>query len=212
MCHDVQLRGLFTLVRGRGILRSWTSAKRSSEKFALSKHVSTEVGVEAVVEHVGVARECLIVGERELHAPHDGVQALGLRAGVLLVHEVGVVDDFGDLAQHGVAQEVVLLEERLEGAILTSVGESGPDHVEELRLLGGLRRIAKEGEGGVRVYEAPYQPDAGGAVHVAAPASGPKHQPSPSVRAVPAVPSRSLTASRAALRAAAASPLSGERK
>src|SRR5215204_4196789 len=121
------------------------------------------------------------------------------------------MDYLGDLMEHQVLQ-LIVLQESFEGAVLPSVGELGPDHVEELRLLGGLRRIAEEGEGGVRVYEAPYQPDAGGAVHVAAPASGPQHQPSPSVRAVPAVPSRSLTASRAALRAAAASPLSGERK
>src|SRR5215217_5176649 len=175
-----------------------------------SEHFPTEVGVEAVVEHVGVDRERLVVGQRELHAPNDGVQALGLGAGVLLVHQVGVVDDLGDLAQHGVAQEVVLLEEGLEGAILTSVGESGPDHVEELSPLRGLRRIAEEGEGGIRVQEAPYQPDAGGAVHVAPAARGPKHQPS--VRAVAAVPSWPLTAARAALSVTAASRLSGERK
>src|SRR5829696_4047353 len=131
--------------------------------------------------------------------PHDGVKALGLGAGVLLVHEVGVVDDLCDLAQHGVAYEIVIPQEGLEGAILPSVGEPDPYHVEELRPLRGLRRIAKEGEGGVRVYEAPDQPYAGSAVHVAPAACGPKHQPSPSVRAVAAVPSRSLTASRAAL-------------
>src|SRR5215218_4836968 len=180
--------------------------------FAVSEGFPTEVGVEAVVEDVCVDRERQVVGQRELHAAHDGVQALGLGAGVLLIHEVGVVDDLPDLAQHGVAQEIVLLEERLEGAILTSVGESGPDHVEELRPLRGLRRIAEEGEGGIRVHEAPYQPDAGGAVHVAPAARGPKHQPSPSVRALAAVPSWSLTAARAALSATAASPLSGERK
>src|SRR5215208_3891032 len=159
-----------------------------------------------------MARERLVVWQRELHAAYDSVQAIGLGAGVLLVHQVCVMDDLRDLAQHRVAQEGVLLQEGFEGAILPTVGEPGPYHIEELRPLRGLRRIAEEGEGGVRVYEAPYQPDAGGAVHVAPAACGPKHQPSPSVRAVPAVPSRSLTASRAALRAAAASPLSGERK
>src|ERR687897_373136 len=109
-------------------------------------------------------------------------------------------------------EEVVLLQEGFEGAILPSVGEPGPDHVEELRLLRGLRGIAEEGKGGIRVYEAPYQRDAGGAVHVAALARGPQHQPLPSAPGAPADPSRSLTASRAALSAAAASRRSGERK
>src|SRR5215204_7472875 len=83
------------------------------------------------------------------------------------VQQVGVVDDLCDLAQHGVAQEVVLLQEGLEGAILPTVGEPGPHHIEELRFLRCFRRIAEEGEGGIRVYEAPYQPDTGGTVHVA---------------------------------------------
>src|SRR5919107_6394122 len=103
-----------------------------------------------------MARERLIVWQRELHAAHDGVEALGLGAGVLLVHQVCVADYLRDLAQHRVAQEVVLLQEGLEGAILPSVGEPGPDHVEELRLLRGLRGISEEGKGGIRVYEAPY--------------------------------------------------------
>src|SRR5215212_3933579 len=170
-----------------------------------------QVGVEAIVERVGVARERMVVGQRELHAAHDGVQALGLGTGVLLVHQVGVVDYLGDLAQHGVLQFVVL-QERLEGAVLPAVGEPGPDHVEELRPLRGLRGIAEEGEGGMRVQEAPYQPDAGGAVYVAASASGPQHQILPSVPRAPADPSPPLTASRAALSTSAASRRSGERK
>src|SRR5215213_1049976 len=112
----------------------------------------------------------------------------------------------------GVAQEVVLLQEGFEGAILPSVGEPGPHHIEELRFLRCFRRIAEEGEGGIRVYEAPYQPDTGGTVDVAAPASGPQHQTLPSAPGTPACASWPLTASRAALSAAAASPLSGERK
>src|SRR5215210_4592368 len=122
------------------------------------------------------------------------------------------MDDLRDLAQHGIAQEVVLLQERLEGAIFSAVGEPGPDHVEELRPLRGLRGIAEEGKGGLRVYKAPDQPDAGGAVHVAPASRGPQHQPSPSAPGAPAGASLPLTASRAALSAAAASPLSGERK
>src|SRR5215210_3727686 len=180
--------------------------------FAVSEGFPTEVGVEAVVEDVGMARERLVVWQRELHAAYDGVQALGLGAGVLLVQQVGVVDDLGDLAKHGVAQEVVLLEEGLEGAILPSVGEPGPDHIEELCPLLGFRGIAEEGEGCLRVQEAPDQPDAGCAVHVAAPARGPQHQTLPSVPRAPADPLRSLTASRAALSAPAASRRSGERK
>src|SRR5215213_3741053 len=187
-------------LRFNGVLRSWRS-----------EHFPTEVGVEAIVEGVCVPRERQIVGQRELHATYDGVQTLGLGAGVLLVHQVGVVDDLRDLAQHGVV-EVVLLEEGLEGAVFPVVGEPCSNHVEELCPLWGFRRIAEEGEGGIRVYEAPYQPDAGGAVHVAALARGPQHQPWPSVPRVPADPSRSLTASRVALSAPAASRRSGERK
>src|SRR5215203_4436294 len=80
-------RVLFTGVRGRGFPRS--SWARRSKKFAGSKHFPTEVGVEAVIEHVRVVRERL-VGERALHAAHDGVRALGLGAGVLLIHQFGV--------------------------------------------------------------------------------------------------------------------------
>src|SRR5215210_653963 len=165
-----------------------------------------QVGVEAIVERVGVARERMVFGQRELHAAHDGVQALGLGTGVLLVHQVGVVDYLGDLAQHGVLQFVVL-QERLEGAVLPAVGEPGPDHVEEFRPLRGLRGVAEEGEGGLGVQKSPDQPDAGGAVYVAAPTRSPQHQFIPSALAAPPL---SLTASRAALSACAASPLSGE--
>src|SRR5829696_3798555 len=144
--------------------------------------------------------------------PHDGVKALGLGAGVLLVHEVGGVDDLCDLAQHGVAYEIVIPQEGLEGAIPPSVGEPGPYHVEELRSLGGLRGIAEEGEGGIRVHEAPYQPDAGGAVHVTPAARGPQHQGLLSAPGALVAASRSLTASRAALSAPAASRRSGARQ
>src|SRR5919112_2488090 len=150
-----------------------------------------------------MARERQVVGQRELHAAHDGVKALGLGAGVLLVHQVCVMDDLRDLAQHRVV-EGVLLQEGLEGAVLTVVGEPGPHHIEELRPLWGLRGIAEEGEGGIRVYEAPDQPYAGCAVHVAAPARGPQHQTLPSAPGALVAASRSLTASRAALSAPAA--------
>jgi hypothetical protein len=46
----------------------------------------SEVGVEALVEDVGVFHEGVVVGQRELHPTHDGVQALGLGPPVLLVH------------------------------------------------------------------------------------------------------------------------------
>src|SRR5918995_270848 len=170
-----------------------------------------QVGVKAIVEDIRERGECLVVGERELHAAHDGVQPLGLGFPVLLVHQVGVVDYLGDLMEHPVLQ-LILLQERLEGAVLPAVGEPGPDHIEELRLLRGLRRIAEEGEGGLGVYKAPDQPDAGGAVHVAAPTRGPQHHLLPSVPNVPADPSLTLAASRAALSASAAWRRSGERK
>src|SRR5215208_8181457 len=136
-----------------------------------------------------MARECLIVWQRELHAAYDGVQALGLGAGVLLVHQVCVMDDLRYLAQHRVAQEVVLLKEDLEGAVLPSVGEPGPHHIEKLRPLSGLPGIAEEGKGGLRVYKAPDQPDAGGPIHVAALTRGPQHQVPPSMPNAPADPS-----------------------
>src|ERR671913_1175353 len=153
----------------------------------------------------------MIARSRVLFPAHDGVQPLGLGPPVLLVHEVGVVDDLGYLAEHPVL-EPVLLQESLEGAVLLAVGEPGPDHVEELRPLRRLRGIAEEGEVGLRVQEAPYQPDAGGAVHVATPARGPHHQRLPSPPRSPADPWLVLAASRAALSVCAASLLSGERK
>src|SRR5215217_3016884 len=67
-----------------------------------SEHFPTEVGVETLVKDVRVKGECLIVGEGDLHAAHDGVQPLGLGPPVLLVHEVGVVDYLGDLMEHPV--------------------------------------------------------------------------------------------------------------
>src|SRR5215218_9068496 len=159
-----------------------------------------------------MARERQVVGQRELHAAYDGVQALRLGASVLLVHQVCVMDDLRDLAQRRVV-EVVLLQKRFEGAVLTVVGEPGLHHIEELRPLLGLRGIAEEGEGCLLVQEAPNQPYAGGAVHVTPAARGPQHQTLPSsVRAAPVGASRSIAAWRAALSAAAASPLSGERK
>src|ERR671921_1128855 len=176
-----------------------------------SEHFPTEVGVEAFVKDVRVKGECLIVGEGELHAAHDGVQPLGLGPPVLLVYQVGVVDYLGDLMEHQVLQ-LILLEERLEGAVLSAVGKLGTYHIEELRPIRGLRGIAEEGKGGLGVYKAPDQPDACGAVHVASPTRCPQHQVLLSVPRTPDDPSLALTASRAALSACAASTLSGERK
>src|SRR5215218_4815701 len=176
-----------------------------------SEHFPTEGGVEALVKDVRVKGERLIVGEGELHAAHDGVQPLGLGPPVLLVHQVGVVDYLGDLMEHPVLQ-LVVLQESLEGAVLPSVREPGPDHIEELRLLRGFRGIVEEGEGGPWVHEAPDQPNAGCAVHVTALTRRPQHQVLPSVPNALADPSLTLAASRAALSAPAASPLSGERK
>src|SRR5215204_5077226 len=93
-----------------------------------------------------MARERLVVWQRELHAAYDGVQALGLGAGVLLVHQVCVMDDLRDLAQHRVV-EGVLFEEGLKGAVLTVVGEPGPPHMEGFapsRAPGGTAEEAKE--------------------------------------------------------------------
>src|SRR5215216_4409479 len=158
-----------------------------------------------------MAGKRLVVGEGELHPAHDGVKALGLGTAELLVHEVGVVDYLGYLTEHRVLQ-LVLLQERLERAVFAAVGEPCPHDVEELRSVRGLRGVAEEGEGGFRVYEAPYQPDTGGAVYMAASAGSPQHQLPPPEPSAPAEPSLPLTASRAALSAAAASFLSGERK
>src|SRR5215213_3110001 len=164
-----------------------------------------------LVEGVGVAGECLVVGQRELHPAHDDVQSLGLGTAVLLVHQIGVVDYLGDLMKHGIVQ-LVLFKERLEGAVLPVVGEPGPHDVEELCTLRGFRWISDEGKGRIRIYEAPYQPYAGGAVHMAASACGPEHQLPPPEPMPSSGLALSLTASRAALSAEAASFLNGERK
>src|SRR4028118_1813168 len=93
-----------------------------TRSFGLAKleRLPAQVGVEAVVEDIRVAGEGLVVGEGELHPPDDGVQALGLGASVLLVHQVGVVDDLAYLAQHGVF-EPVFFEKGLEGAVVPAV-------------------------------------------------------------------------------------------
>src|SRR5215217_4776793 len=121
------------------------------------------------------------------------------------------MDDLCDLAQHGVV-EGVLLQEGFEGAIFPTVGEPGPYHIEALRPLRGLRRIAEEGEGCLLIQETPNQPYAGGAVNVTPAARGPQHQGLPSAPGALVAASRSLTASRAALSVSVASRRSGERK
>src|SRR5918994_2256805 len=93
-----------------------------------------------------------------------------------------------------------------------SVGEPGPDHVEKLRSLRGLRGIAEESEGRLLVQEALDQPYAGGAVHVTSTSRGPQHQTLSSVPRTPGALSRSLMASRAAVSAHAASRRNGDRK
>src|SRR5215210_8213068 len=122
-----------------------------------------------------MVRQDEIVHERELHAAHDGVQTLRLGSAVLLVHEVRVVHDLGDLRQHWVL-EGILLEECFEGAIVSSVGEPGEGDVEELCPLRGLLRILEESEVGLRIDEALDEPRACGAVDVATSAGCPKHQ------------------------------------
>src|SRR5215210_3320240 len=170
-----------------------------------------QVRVQAVEDSVRVEREGLVVGEGELHTPDHGVQPFGLGAPVLLVHEVGIMDYLGDLMEYPVLQ-LVVLQECLEGTGVPAVREPGPDHVEELCPLRGLRGIAEEGEGGLGIQESPYQPDACRPVHVAAPARGPQHQGLSSVPKTPDGPSLALAASRAALSASAAPRRRGERK
>src|SRR5215211_377906 len=108
------------------------SERRLSPELCDLEHFPPKVGVETIVEGVGVAGEYLVVGQRELHPAHDNIQSLGLGASVLLVHQIGVVDYLGDLVKHRIVQ-LVLFKERLEGAVLAVVGEPGPYNIEELR-------------------------------------------------------------------------------
>src|SRR3712207_6811940 len=114
------------------------------------EHLPAQVGTESVEDGVGVTGQRLIVREDELHAADDGVEAIGLGAAVLLVHQVGVVDDLSYLLEQRVLQ-LVFLQERLEGTVLAAVGEPCPRYVEELRPLRRFGGVAEEGEGGLRV-------------------------------------------------------------
>src|SRR5215213_9819320 len=67
------------------------------------EHLPAQVGVQPLEDGVSVSGKRLVVGEDELHTADDGVQAIGLGASVLLVHEVGVVHDLRDLRQHRVS-------------------------------------------------------------------------------------------------------------
>ena len=58
---------------------------------------------------------------------------LGLGPPVLLVHEVHIVHDLGDLREHGVFERV-LLEKGLKGAVFPAVGEPGAGDIEKLRV------------------------------------------------------------------------------
>ena len=72
------------------------------------KHLPAEIGVEPVEDGVGVLDHGLVVRQSELHAPYYDIETLGLGPPVLLVHEVRVVDELGDLRQHGISQLVLL--------------------------------------------------------------------------------------------------------
>ena len=47
--------------------------------------------------------EGVVVRQSKLHTPDDNVQALRLGPPVTLVHDVGVVNDLGDLPEDGVS-------------------------------------------------------------------------------------------------------------
>src|ERR687894_707900 len=49
------------------------------------EHLPAQVGVEPVEDGVGVAGQGRVVGEDELHAADDGVQAIRLRTTVLVI-------------------------------------------------------------------------------------------------------------------------------
>src|SRR5215212_5310746 len=175
------------------------------------EHLPAQVGVEPVEDGVGVPGERLVVGENELHTADYGVQPIGLGTAVLFVHEVSVVHDLRDLGQRRIFQ-MILLDERLERAIVATVGVPGSSDVEELRPLWCLHRVFEEREGSLSVHKTPDQPHAGRAVHVASAAGSPEHQPLSSApsRTCSATPPASVL--RAARKASAASVRKGERK
>src|SRR5215211_154403 len=174
------------------------------------EHLPAQIGVEPIEDGVGVARQGRVVRQDELHAAYDGVEAVRLGAAVLVVHQVGVVHYLRDLDQYGILQRI-LLEESLEGAIVPAMREPGTRDVKELHPIGRLSRVLEVGEGGLVVYEAPYQPHAGRAVHVAPAAGRPQHQP-PSAALLSAEVPPPTSIRRAARKAWAASIRKGERK
>ena len=103
-----------------------------------------QVGVESIEDGIGVMGQGKVVGQDELHPANNGVKAIGLGTTVLAAHEVGVVHDLRDLSEHEVVLRI-LLEKGFEGGVIPVVGEPGAHDVEELCLLGRLRRVLEEG-------------------------------------------------------------------
>src|SRR5207244_1359089 len=100
---------------------------------------------------------------------------------VALITEVGLVNDLGQLPEHGVSQ-LIAAQEGLEAAIAAVVGKIDTTHVERRRVGGDLFRIVDEDELRLRIDEAADQPGAGSAVDVAATACRPLHPTGSSTR------------------------------
>ncbi len=119
----------------------------------------------------------MIVRDRELEAPDDGIETRTLRAAGAARRDVRVADDEPHLDERGVPFEPVALEYRLERAVTALVGVLRPPHVEGVAIqCRGVGVCGHELELGLGVDEPPDEPGTGGAVDVEVAPRDPPHR------------------------------------
>src|SRR6476659_2784282 len=158
----------------QGRPRCWSefSSRRAFEGKVLSAFLP-EVLVE-VVEHFGTACKALrVIAGRGANAFHQRSDTRDFGPPELAILEVDVVNDLGNGAKRGIL-EAASIEQHLERAFVTLVGEFRLEHVEtQFAFLRAVAFAGDEFEAGFRVDEAAYQPSAGDAVDVDALARDP---------------------------------------
>src|SRR5437879_3852806 len=151
-----------------------TSTRRAlpelTVRLAAADHLLT-VGVQGVVDD-GLGRNHLqIILEAEMAETFgDGVQPRRLRLVPERVVRVGSVDDLGQENDGRVAVQLVLLRQRVEGALFAMVAELNPLHVERgcAFALGHLQYLVLRDEQklSLRVDEFADEPRTGHSVHL----------------------------------------------
>jgi MFS family permease len=138
------------------------------------------------------ASEQLFVAADEPEPADQRVEPGRLGRVVAAIVDVGLVDDGGDLPEHGI-RELVTAQHRLERAVAVVVAQLDPAHVERDRVRRHVLRIRDEDEARLGIHEASDQPGARRAVDVAARPCRPPHR-SASVRCASASTARSARA------------------